>query len=177
MTNEDFRSDLWTHVYTDGSATRAVEDGGAGIHIRYPSGRNETHFMATGKRCSNYKAETEALMKAASMIDNSPEDTTSVVFLTDARSVLDALINNTSSKLVKLMTRRSNNLNIAHQWIPAHCGVSGNEEADQLAKQGAKQSNQIPRLHTERKSPSSRQSPGPSKNKMLITCLTEQNKK
>ncbi|KAH3781826.1 hypothetical protein DPMN_159733 [Dreissena polymorpha] len=32
------------------------------------------------------------------------------------------------------MTRLSNNLNIALQWIPAHCGVSGNEEADQLAK-------------------------------------------
>lgn len=138
MINEDFPSDLWTHVYTDGSATRAVEDGGAGILIRYPSGRNETHFMATGKRCSNYKAETEALMKAASMIENSPEDTTSVVFLTDARSVLEALTNNTSPKLAKLMTRLSNNLNIALQWIPAHCGVSGNEEADQLAKQGAK---------------------------------------
>ncbi|XP_052223948.1 uncharacterized protein LOC127839599 [Dreissena polymorpha] len=94
--------------------------------------------MATGKRCSNYKAETEALMKAASMIENSPENTTSVVFLTDARSVLEALTNNTSPKLAKLMTRLSNNLNIALQWIPAHCGVSENEEADQLAKQGAK---------------------------------------
>ncbi|KAH3851288.1 hypothetical protein DPMN_093768 [Dreissena polymorpha] len=39
MINEDFPSDLWTHVYTDGSATRAVEDRGAGILIRYPSGR------------------------------------------------------------------------------------------------------------------------------------------
>ncbi|KAH3791173.1 hypothetical protein DPMN_144653 [Dreissena polymorpha] len=39
--NEDFPSDLWTHVYTDGSASRAVEDGGAGIRMRYPSGRNE----------------------------------------------------------------------------------------------------------------------------------------
>ncbi|KAH3698585.1 hypothetical protein DPMN_086128 [Dreissena polymorpha] len=54
-------------------------------------------------------------MKAASMIENSPEDTTSVVFLTDARSVLEALTNNTSSKLAKLMTRLSNNLNIAPQ--------------------------------------------------------------
>ncbi|XP_052249844.1 uncharacterized protein LOC127857490 [Dreissena polymorpha] len=49
MINEDFPSDLWTHVYTDGSAPKAVEDGGAGILIRYPSGINETHFMATGK--------------------------------------------------------------------------------------------------------------------------------
>ncbi|XP_060580372.1 uncharacterized protein LOC132737134 [Ruditapes philippinarum] len=73
----DYPSDTWTHVYTDGSATRAVKDGGGGIHITYPSGQKTAHYIATGKRCSNYRAETEALMKAVFLIENSPEEITS----------------------------------------------------------------------------------------------------
>jgi len=73
MINEDYPHDKWTHVYTDGSATRSIKDGGAGILIKHPSGRRETHHMATGKHCSNYKAETEALIKAVSLIIDSSE--------------------------------------------------------------------------------------------------------
>ena len=31
----------------------------------------------------------------------------------------------------------SNNCRVALQWIPAHCGVPGNEQANKLAKEGA----------------------------------------
>jgi hypothetical protein len=59
-------NDKWTHVYTDGSATRAIKDEGAGILIIHPSGHRVTNHMATGKHCSHFRAKTEALMKAVS---------------------------------------------------------------------------------------------------------------
>ncbi|XP_060577697.1 uncharacterized protein LOC132734852 [Ruditapes philippinarum] len=133
----DYPSDTWTHVYTDGSATRAVKDGGGGIHITYPSGQKTAHYIATGKHCSNYRAETEALMKAVFLIENSPEEITSVVFLTDARSVLEALQNNNVPELAQAVNKLGSSCNVALQWIPSHCGVPGNEEADKLARLGA----------------------------------------
>jgi hypothetical protein len=56
MINEDNRNDKWTHVCTDGSATRAIKDGGVSILIIHPSGHLVTHHMATGKHCSNFRA-------------------------------------------------------------------------------------------------------------------------
>ena len=53
--------ETWTHVYTDGSATKAITDGGAGSIIQYPSGATQTASSATGKHCTKYRAETEAL--------------------------------------------------------------------------------------------------------------------
>ena len=35
---ENYTPETWTHVYTDGSATKEITDGGAGIIIQYPSG-------------------------------------------------------------------------------------------------------------------------------------------
>ena len=55
----------WIHVLTDGSASNAVTDGGAGIYARFPDQPTEAVCLATGKYCSNYKAEVEALSKAA----------------------------------------------------------------------------------------------------------------
>ena len=39
---ENYPPETWTHVYTDGSATKATTDGGAGIIIQYPSGATQT---------------------------------------------------------------------------------------------------------------------------------------
>ena len=76
-------------------------------------------------------------MKAAFLIENSSDDVSSVVFLTDARSFLEALISNKSPDLAQAMQRLSISRQVTIQWIPAHCGVQGNEIADQLAKEGA----------------------------------------
>ena len=59
---ENYPPETWTCVYTDGSATKTITDGGAGIIIQYPSGATQTASSATtGKHCTNYRAETEAL--------------------------------------------------------------------------------------------------------------------
>ena len=71
------------------------------------------------------------------MIDITDTNSEDVVFLTDSRSVLDSLAghgeHNLRRKLYSILEHRRVNL----QWIPAHCGIKGNEHADRLAKQGA----------------------------------------
>jgi hypothetical protein len=116
MINEDNPNDKWTHVFTDGSATRAIKGGGAGILIIHPSSHRVTQHMTTGKHCSNFRAETEALMKAVSMIIDSSEAVSSVVFLTDARS---ALINNKPQYLARAMIELSTICNGGYQHTVA----------------------------------------------------------
>ena len=61
---ENYPPETWKHVYIDDSATKAITDGGAVI-IQYPSGATQTASSATGKHCTNYRAETEALKQAS----------------------------------------------------------------------------------------------------------------
>ena len=100
---ENYLPGTWTHVYTDGSATKAITDGGAGIIIQYPSGATQTANSATGKHCTNYRAETEALKQAAIVVKDSLEPCSPTVFLTDAISVLEALQTNKSPLLAAQM--------------------------------------------------------------------------
>ena len=84
MIDEQYPDTSWTQVYTDGSATNAVENGGAGVYIMDPNGyREEAHFP-TGKHCANYAAEVEALIHAANTISTSEVNCSQGVFLTDA---------------------------------------------------------------------------------------------
>ena len=63
---------------------------------------------------------------------------TKVVILIDALSVLQALeaedknLNDLSTSMILLCQETA----IVLQWIPSHCGIHGNEEADTLAKAG-----------------------------------------
>ena len=74
-------------------------DGGAGIIIQYPSGATQTASSATGKHCTNHRAETEALKQASILVKDSLESCTPTVFLTDGLSVLEALQTNKSPLL------------------------------------------------------------------------------
>ena len=67
MIHEQYPREAWTHVYTDGSATNVIQDGGAGIAIQHPNGFTETASAATGTQCSNCRAESEGLMNAVKM--------------------------------------------------------------------------------------------------------------
>jgi ribonuclease HI len=136
MIQDMYPNQAWIHAYTDGSATKAVMNGGAGIFISYPDGHQETRHIPTGKFCSNYTAEVQALEQAAKMIYNTNSDCQQVVIFTDALSVLQAL---KGGKLPHLRNELSKVAIIKQtmlQWVPSHCGVPGNEKADKLAKKG-----------------------------------------
>ena len=123
-----YPQDTWIRIYTDGSATDAIQDGGAGSIIYLPDGDTIESATATGKQCTNYAAEVKALSQGAQaildIVGNHKED---VVFLTDSKSVLDALACHVEHELRVKLSKLIESRRVVLQWIPAHCGISGNE--------------------------------------------------
>ena len=142
--DRDFPSDQWTHVYTDGSAESAVKNGGGGVYIRFPDGSCMTKSIPAGQLSTNFRAEACALLEAASALNASEKTSPSTVFLTDCKSLLQSLqgSNNRDHELLRNIRRELHRLGsrttLILQWIPSHCGVRGNEEADRLSKAGSR---------------------------------------
>ena len=106
--------------------------------IYLPNGETLEEASATGKYCTNYDAEVKALEQGAqAVIDLTDANSENVVFLTDSRSVLDSLVGHGEHNLRRKLYRIFEHRRVVLQWIPAHCGIKGNEHADRLAKQGA----------------------------------------
>ena len=78
-----------------------------------------------------------ALKQAATLVKDSLEPCSPTVFLTDALSVLEALQTNKSPLQATQMQELGNTCRVVLQWIPAHCGIPGNKQADQQADQPA----------------------------------------
>ena len=68
-------------MYTDGSAENTVRNGGAGVYIQYPEGKEDKISVATALYSTNYKAEAEALKTAAAHIEVSTRASPNVVLL------------------------------------------------------------------------------------------------
>ena len=65
------------------------------------------------------------------------------VILTDSKAALQSLTSNTPDQpihqLLKDLQLLPHECTVVLQWIPAHCGIPGNERVDLLAKSGSKQ--------------------------------------
>ena len=137
-----FPNGEWIRVYTDSSATEAVRNGGGGVYIEWPDGTSESHAIPTGLFSSNYRAEIAALEEEAHILKNhSKTSKYRVVLLTDAKSFLHVLMSAkcllTKQLLAALCQLHSIALTVV-QWIPRHSNIPGNDQADSLAKEGAK---------------------------------------
>ena len=111
------------------------------IYLSFPVAEHST----------NYRADTEALKQAATLVKDSLEPCSPTVFLTIALSVLEALQTNKSPLLATQMQELGNTCRVVLQWIPAHCGIPGNEQADQLAKCGAQEEQPSTSIHYQEK--------------------------
>ncbi|KAK7108655.1 hypothetical protein V1264_016348 [Littorina saxatilis] len=73
------------------------------------------------------------------MILDSESECPQVVFLSDALSTLEALAGNKLPRLMEKLQELAKTRRVVLQWVPAHCGIPGNETADELAKLGARE--------------------------------------
>ena len=129
-----------THVYTDG-LEEATRNGRGGTFIKLNDGGTIHHATLTGKYSTNHKAEAEALRTAASILtDNLKAIHTKMVIFSDAFSIIQALPNprkkDRNDLAAALHTLQQSTEKTVIQWIPSHCNIPGNAEADRLAKEG-----------------------------------------
>ena len=138
--DKTYPTEVWIRVYTDGAAEEAVRNGGGGVVIEWRDGTTLERSIPTGKHSTNYRAEAAALEEAAAILHNSDIYDGNIVFLSDAKSVLQALQNpkNRQHNQLKssLQQLGQSAKQIILQWLPSHCNLSGNEKADHLAKEG-----------------------------------------
>ena len=126
-------------IYTDGS--KSVEGVGSAA---VTEGRSLTASLPTA--ASIFSAEMHALKMAVDQIDRSrvPQN----VIFTDSRSAIDSLHDRSDHPIsryiyYKLHTIRNQNISTEICWVPSHIGISGNERADQKAKEASRRNSEL----------------------------------
>ena len=130
--------------YTDGSVTNGKK-GGAGVVLTRDNITIRREGYSAGAFCNSCRAELVAIDKALSMAAEDPEDRWRVAnIFTDSKAAIESIergpqgqkteLNDTIIQKMKQLDQRGKVIKI--QWIPAHCDIPGNEDADTLAKEG-----------------------------------------
>jgi ribonuclease HI len=146
---------IWKHgffdvtAWTDGSAMQGTHSGGSGVAIFRPNGLQPLNFSSpAGAFCSSYRAEQIAMYTCLLRLSEQQDDDalrwSSALVCTDSRSLLQRLEAGPTrqedqlgeSIWCVLVDMACSGGRIVMQWVPAHCGLEGNELADQLAKAG-----------------------------------------
>ena len=127
-------------IYTDGSTDGSQENGGAGVYIEDEQGNTllQTSFAA-GKYCSSYSGECVAMLRTVEWLLEHPQTST---ICTDSLSLHSALASNDwkdKDPWLKQIKMKMFELQYSTTvlWVPSHCGIPGNDKADELAKTGS----------------------------------------
>lgn len=129
----------WLRIYTDGSRMSGCVNAGAGVYCEL-----FCLYTPIGNHRSAFDGEIAAICQALSQLRPRLNSFSKVVLLSDSKAALQAIDAPSHSRTLTidnclnlLNWLASNNKIVVLQWIPAHCGIQGNEAADFLAKKGA----------------------------------------
>ena len=126
-------------IYTDGSATSGIFDGGSAVVV--PSGDAETPAVIEtirrkgAKFTCSYEEEVDAMNAATDWIQNHDDGQSNTLICTDSQSLCMAMESfNPETDQIRY-NLRNHQAPVTIQWIPGHSDVPGNEMADQAAKE------------------------------------------
>ena len=138
--NETHSTGPGIHAYTDGSLYKNQSGAGAYIEINgYPL----ISISERLPRCSVFQAELRAIQATCKYLNNTVHQ--EITFYVDSQAALKALqtpsIKSYMVAETKEMLDKLGEMNIVQlQWIKAHVGFLGNENADAAAKAGSQSS-------------------------------------
>lgn len=129
----------WLTLFTDASKLSTVDCVGAAVWI--PKYRVILNYKCP-KYCSVFTGEAIAILEAVRYVLS--HSLNNSIILSDSLSCLQAILSSQfydKSRFPVILNIKSalfdchsKGINVALAWIPAHCGISGNEMADSLAR-------------------------------------------
>ena len=141
--------------YTDGSVDGGVEHGGSGV-VEAEGDAGAPTFLGEwslrGPRFgSSFETEVNAILRCVSLLEER-QSQGRVLICTDSLSSLAALEKGDSkdSPALGQIVSILNSLpcHVTLQWVPGHCGLPGNEKADQVARDAAMEGRRDERSQT-----------------------------
>ena len=127
-------------IWTDGSVRDSTQNGGGGYVINGPT--NITGGVAAGIICSSFRAEISAMNAALQEVRKLEREPNTVRIFTDSQAAVQHLSCGPSRRDNKATREFWDAIKRSHysvhlHWIPSHCGIEGNEFADQEAEKAA----------------------------------------
>ena len=138
---DDTKADII--IYTDGSCTGGIKDGGAAAVMTGGTFLNPTRLEVIEKKgrvhtCS-YEEEKRAMLLGINWLKD--KEFEQVSFCTDSLSLLQAIENysHDTAEIRELLPKVCDHANL--MYVPGHRDIPGNEMADEHAKRAAKLTN------------------------------------
>lgn len=134
-------------IFTDGSVDQNLKTGGAGFVVQNKVGNEKfSKAIPAGFHCSSYRAELIAMNAALDWVMDYEQNYRKINLYTDSLSLVQCLDNISSAKMdaklhelwckISRLFPHGSARSLTIIWIPGHCGIVGNEEADRVAKLG-----------------------------------------